>query len=243
MKIQIEINDVNVIVETPCYADTLIGRNDVMNVCDKVYNVIESICNPDKNTNITKEENQCQPEIPPKKDTMVIRPRIPNNIVDVKDLSIKKAVTENALVRCPKCGQAHCLAVSSGSMVYLMERDFNTNDFNIIAEFDSLNEQPFIDVCCKPETDRLAYFNDLQNAYVLNHNDFAVDNDSEIFCPVCCESSSFLEWKQAFDNPLQYFETEHICDVCGGEKLEKIIRDKKVYLCDSCGYQTEFEEE
>lgn len=246
MKIQIEINDINVTVETPCYTDTIIERNNVMNVCDKMCNVIESVCKPDENTNTTENENQYQPVMPSKKDTMVIRPRIPNNVVDIKDLTIKEAVTEQALVRCPKCGQSHVLVVNSGNCVCIMMRKFysstSSDEFRIIAEFDSLNNTDLINMCCKSETDRKAYFEDIQNIKMIDDKDFAVNNDTEIFCPVCCESDTFINWKNAFENPLDYFETEHLCDACGGEKLEKFIKKRKVYQCDKCGLQTEFKE-
>lgn len=172
-----------------------------------------------------------------------IRKRLPNNVVDIKDLTVKQAIRESALVRCPKCGQAHCLAVSSGSRVYMMERQFSSNEFGIIAEFDSLGSKDFVNMCCKEDTDKQLYFKDLQSLTFKDDKDFAVNNDTEIFCPVCHESNTFETWKDAFENPLNYFETEHLCDACGGEKLEKLIKKKKVYTCDSCGLITEFKEE
>lgn len=172
-----------------------------------------------------------------------IRKRIPNNVVDIKDLTVKQAIKESALVRCPKCGQAHCLAVSSGSKVYMMERQYSSNEFGIVAEFDSLGSQDFVNMCCKEDTDKQLYFNDLQTLKPLTDKDFAVNNDTEIFCPVCHESNHFEVWKDAFENPLNYFETEHLCDACGGEKLEKLIKKKKVYACDSCGLVSDFKEE
>lgn len=171
-----------------------------------------------------------------------IRKRLPNNVVDIKDLTVQQAIRESALVRCPKCGQAHCLAVSSGSRVYMMERQFSSNEFGIIAEFDSLGSQDFVNMCCKEDTDKQLYFKDLQALKPLDDKDFAVNNDTEIFCPVCHESNTFEIWKDAFENPLNYFETEHLCDACGGEKLEKWIKKKKVYACDSCGLISDFKE-
>lgn len=171
------------------------------------------------------------------------RDRLPNNVVDVKELDIKQAVTEEALVRCPHCGQAHCLAVNSGSKVYLMEREFSSNEFNIIADFDSLTSDSFANVCCKPETDRLAYFNDLQNAPIVSHEDFAADNETEVFCPVCCKSDTFMNWKNAFEHPLDYFETEHLCDVCGGESLPQMVKGKPYKKCDICGHTSDYKGE
>ena len=171
------------------------------------------------------------------------RDRLPNNVIDVKDLTIKQAIKEKALVRCPSCGQAHCLAVGSGSKVYMMERQYSSNEFGIIAEFDSLSDQDFVNMCCKEDTDKQLYFKDLQALKPLADKDFVVNNDTEIFCPVCHKSNNFEEWKNAFENPLDYFETEHLCDACGGEKLEKLIKKKKVYACDSCGLISDFKEE
>ena len=180
--------------------------------------------------------------VAPVKNEFKIRERIPNNVVDVKTLDIKQAVTEKALVRCPQCGQAHCLAVNSGSKVYVMEKDFDANDFNIIAEFDSLTSDGFVNMCCKTDTDRLAYFNDLQSVPVINRDDFTVNNDTEVFCPVCCKSDTFLNWKNAYESPLEYFETEHLCDVCGGETVTKMIKKQKVNKCEICKHETKYEE-
>lgn len=175
-------------------------------------------------------------------DEFRIRERIPNNIVDVKDLDVKQAITQKALVRCPNCGQAHCLAVNSGNKIYAMERDFNKNDFNIIAEFDSLTNDGFINMCCKEKTNKLDYFHDLQSVQIISYDDFAVNNDTEVFCPVCCNSSSFLDWKKAYDEPLSFFETEHLCDVCGGETVTKVIKKQKLNKCEKCGHVTDYKE-
>jgi predicted RNA-binding Zn-ribbon protein involved in translation (DUF1610 family) len=51
-----------------------------------------------------------------------------------------------------------------------------------------------------------------------------------------------MNWKKAFDEPLTFFETEHLCDACGGEKLEKLVKKTKMYQCDKCGLQTPFKE-
>lgn len=185
-------------------------------------------------TTSLKRQVQSAPERP------LVRDRLPNtSVIDPATLDVKKAVTEKALVRCPHCGQAHCLAINSGAKIYFMERDFNKNDFGIIAKFDSLTSKGFLGMCCKPETDKLLYFNDLQDAALITQEDFAAIDSTQVFCPVCCQSDSFFAWKNAYINPLTYFETEHLCDVCGGEKIEKIINKKNVHICESCGYQTE----
>lgn len=191
---------------------------------------------------IKEAPNKAITEQQTKRDEFKIRERIPNNVVDVSTLDVKQAITEKALVRCPKCGQAHALIVHSGNNTYFMERNFKEDDFRIIFHFDSSNENELAGVCYKEDMDKLAYFNDLQDIKELSNDDFVLDNDTEIFCPVCHTSNAFVSWKIAYEHPLDYFETEHLCDVCGGEKLEKWIKKKHVYLCDSCGYQTEFDE-
>lgn len=191
-----------------------------------------------------------RPVTPQKLETNVIperplvRDRLPNtSVIDPATLDVKKAVTEKALVRCPNCGQAHCLAISSGSKIYFMERDFHKNDFGIIAKFDSLTNQEFLGMCCKVDTDKLLYFNDLQNIKSITQEDFAATDETEIFCPVCHQSESFYEWKNAYINPLDYFETEHLCDICGGETVVKpdAKTKQKSICCEACGHTKSLE--
>ena len=246
MKIQIENNDgVKVMAESP--HDN--GLTHIAKISEMMRDVMKALIVSDiaEDTEISKRtekliEHVQEVPVVKQEDRMIIRPRIPNNVVDINELTIEKAVTENALVRCPNCGQAHCLAVPSGNHIYLMRRDFKDNEFGIIAEFDSLNSEDFVNVCCKPETDRNAYYQDLQQMSFMYNTDFAVNNDTELFCPVCCKSHAFSSWKDAFENPLAYFETEALCDACGGEKLEKLIKKRKIYQCDKCGLQSDFKE-
>lgn len=185
-----------------------------------------------------KLEQNITPERP------LVRDRLPNtSIIDPAKLDVKKAVTEKALVRCPHCGQAHCLAISAGAKIYFMERDFNKDDFGIIAKFDSLTSQGFLGMCCKVDTNKLLYFNDLQDAALITQEDFAATDETEIFCPVCHQSESFYEWKSAYINPLNYFETEHLCDICGGETVVKpdAKTKQKSICCETCGYTKSLE--
>ena len=247
MKIRIEHNGIGV---TATGISDNIAREKLMQITGRIYDMIEM-------THERTTAEECKPSIENVSEVVekvtkvamqetvspLIRPRIPNNVVDINELTIEKAVTENALVRCPSCGQAHCLAVpSSDNHIYLMRRDFKNNEFGIISEVDSLNSKDFINMCCKPETNRKAYYEDLQSVNFFHDTDFAVDNNTEIFCPVCCQSSIFSTWKDAFENPLAYFETEHLCDVCGGEKLDKWINKKHIYECDNCHHITEYKE-
>lgn len=188
-------------------------------------------------------KEQPKKDIQPARDEFKIRERIPNNIVDIKDLDIKQAVTQQALVRCPHCGQAHVLAVNSGNKVYVMRKFYytnNTDEFKIIAEFDSSNTKGLFNMSCKPDTDKKAYFEDIQKINTIDDKDFAVTNDTEVFCPVCCQSDKFLNWKKAYESPLEFFETQQLCDVCGGEAITKIVKEQKVNKCEVCGHETSY---
>jgi hypothetical protein len=255
---EIRIENSNKLGITATGLSDYLSREEVTSITGAMFDMIKMVhsyenmeckktATPEQIESIKEEMSKAALQAVPIKETQqtertLIRPRIPNNVVNIEELDIKQAVTEEALVRCPNCGQAHCLAVPSGSHIYLMRRDFKDNEFGIIAEFDSLQSQDFINMCCKPETDRQAYFDDLQNITFIHNSDFAVDNNTEIFCPVCCVSSTFNLWKDAFEHPLDYFETEALCDACGGEKLEKFIKKRKMYQCDKCGLQSDFKE-
>lgn len=234
MKIKVKCHGMSIEVKG---LDEHLSKKEIANVVYHMYDAIKSVYFPSEDTEDTNKNESIQIQTPKEPD-LLIRPRIPNSIVDTKDLDIKQAVTENALVRCPECGQSHILAVNSGNHIYVMRKFYavaSSDEFRIIAEFDSLSSQDFINMCCKPETNRKAYFEDIQKIKMIDDKDFAVDNNTEIFCPVCCRSHNFGRWKDAYENPLKYFETEHLCDACGGERFEKVIKNGKLYECDTCG--------
>lgn len=239
MEIQIEHNGIKI---SGTGIPERTTKENLMNIAGSIYEMIQMVStnSANKSVEIPYKAPEVIKRTVEKKESSspLIRPRIPNNVVDISELDIKQAVTEEALVRCPGCGQSHVLAVNSGNRIYVMRKFYAisaSDEFRIVAEFDSLTSQDFIGMCCKPETNRKAYFEDIQKLKMLDDKDFAVDNNTEIFCPVCCKSYPFNEWKDAYENPLKYFETEHLCDACGGEKFEKVIKGGKKYECDSCG--------
>lgn len=163
-----------------------------------------------------------------------IRERLPNS-VDIKDLDIKQAVKESALVRCPNCGQSHVLVVRAGNSMYIMRKDYAKKEFVLILELE--DGAGLSDMVLKDGVSKKDYFDDIQGIHPMDDKDFAVDDDTEIFCPVCKKSSSFHSWKDAYENPLHYFETEHLCDACGGETVDKILSNKKIIKCEKCGLE------
>lgn len=244
MKIQIENKGAFVNIKV----DKSLNKRQASKLFESVYDLFAKITSEEDCCNAEPEIaerplEEILPKLKHEAENFNIRQRLPNNVVDVKELDIKKAVTENALVRCPSCGQSHCLAVPSNGRIYLMRRDYQKEEFGIITSFASFESEEFVNACCKPETDRKAYFEDLQGFQFTDTTDFTVDNDTEIFCPVCCKSDRFGEWKDAFSSPLEFFETEHLCDACGGEKLERIVKGQKTYQCDNCGLEMDYKEE
>lgn len=180
----------------------------------------------------------------PSDDLFNVRQRIPNNTVDISSLTIRQAITENALVRCPHCGQAHALIVSDNNMLYLMRKDYNKDEFVVVLEKDiglDLNKTLFY-LSCKENSDvqeRISYYTALQEMSPLDSSSFNVNQDTEIFCPVCHCSNSFLNWKKAWDSPLSFFECENICEICGGECVKSIKHcengtTKEIIKCEDC---------
>lgn len=166
-----------------------------------------------------------------------IRQRLPNNVVDVNELTIKAATTDNALIRCPKCGQAHAVIVSDNVNFYLMRKHYLSNEFGIIMDSPGIDEGSLLHLSCDGDTpeDKLSYFYKLQGMPITEDRDFAVINETELFCPVCHQSSQFIDWKEAWHEPLKFFENENICEACGGECVSQIDTSKEgILVCDSC---------
>ena len=247
MKIRIKNNGVKATVEMSNY----VSDSATTKIAELVSQLVTNI-HKIRRENAVSTAKECaieQSKFEEEKTTSVvpaerpaIRSRIPNNIVNIEDLSLTQAVTENALVRCPHCGQAHAIIVNDNTGIYLMRKDYQKNEFVVIAEY-GIDDNTFTDACCKDDTDKQIYFKDLQKQPELSDiTQFNVTNDTELFCPVCRNSNDFKQWKDAYENPLNFFETDQLCDACGGEKLPKVIKNKTVYCCDKCGLITDYEE-
>jgi hypothetical protein len=163
-------------------------------------------------------------------DTPLIRGRIPNNVVDPETLTYKKAIVENALVRCPNCGQAHILIAKVPDGLYVMRKNFVTKNFDIITK---IEDKDIENLSLKEGVDHSTYFFDVLNLKIdpeFADKDIAVDNDTLISCPICQSTSNFKEWKKAYDQPLDYFETEQLCDSCGGELTMLVSKPEREKL-------------
>lgn len=244
MTIIMKDNNSNIKVLVECNADTDTTLNIASQAFKAAFNAfmnsnasIEKAQEPSNVTEIfktlPKTQNNEQEERP------IIRQRIPNNVIDPETLTYKKAMTENALVRCPHCGQSHALVVESPDGMYLMRRNFASNSFDIIDKVPDINN-----VTRKEGISYTEYFEAMQELKVNSDyadKDIVVNNTSEFICPVCSEQSMFVEWKRAYDQPLDYFETESLCPCCGGEMLTKLTKSngakKTVLECKTCGYE------
>lgn len=218
-------------------ADAHLSGAQMAELCRRLNNVIDAVFGNDAPVSETKPVEEPAHPIIYTAERPAFRDRLPNNLVDVKDLTITQAVTENALVRCPECGQAHAIIVKSGSAMFLMRKDYDKNEFVVISEFGADQQEALLGVCCNESTSRAAYFTDLQTFNEMPGRDFTVNNETELFCPVCQKSNAFIAWKEAYDNPLSRFETEHLCDACGGEVVEKVVKGHTYTKCESCGLE------
>ena len=232
MKIEIEASDISFKYETPqnLTAEQLIEvARRIIDSSDNAEPVVSKVI-PMKPIQQVQEV-KAPVERPP------FRDRLPNNIVDVNELDVKQATQGAALVRCPHCGQSHCIVLRDGANMYMMQK--RDGEFKIIIG--PVHPTDFLNRYVMPEeSNPLDYYNDLLGINIQEDKDFAVDNDTDIFCPVCHQSAKFIEWKRAYDEPLSYFEYEHPCEVCGGETtVLKAAEDEEViYGCEVCGHES-----
>lgn len=176
------------------------------------------------------------------KDRPVIRDRLPNT-VDLSELEIKKAVTEEPMIRCPNCGQSSTvIVIVSDTVAYLMRKETvdNKETFKIVTELEP-TEENIENASLKYSVAPMVYYKDIQSIKrkkKYDGLDIAVDNNTDIYCPMCREKHKFSNWLEAYRSPLELgFETELLCDVCGGEAVQTIdSKRNKILRCESCGF-------
>jgi DNA-directed RNA polymerase subunit RPC12/RpoP len=189
-----------------------------------------------KNVSKIKEE----PVRKTKEDRPIVRDRIPNQ-VDMSEIEIKKAVTEEPMIRCPNCGQSSKAIVHISPTENYLLRKVTCNNKKTFETVLELTDENSINNILMPEgANILDYHSDImkikQNKK-LKDTDLNVSNSTIIQCPCCNEKVPFAEWVDAFKNPLEHgFETELLCPVCGGEAVKAIDENKNEILqCEHCG--------
>ncbi len=58
-----------------------------------------------------------------------------------------------------------------------------------------------------------------------------------VVCPVCDQPNISVSWKEAWDNPMKYFEADNLCH-CGGELWMDQVEGTPQYafICEKCGW-------
>jgi len=208
---------------------------------DSVIKIIDKL--KDSNTVSEQEPNNIiemptkQPEI---KDKSMVRNRLPNEI-DLSKYNIKNAKRSEPMIRCPNCGQASkVIVLNVDNQNYLMRvtHENHESHFELVI---SLSDEKINDICKPEDADIMDYHKDIMNIKAsskFKNLDLNVNGYTELLCPVCKEKHIFTEWTNAFQYPLQFnFETENLCEVCGGEMIEIVQKGKKIMKCESCGFE------
>lgn len=178
-----------------------------------------------------------------------IRDRLPNNAINPADLKIDTATHETAMVRCPFCGQAHTAIICKSEQEnFVMVYDSKKKEF-VFATSGSITAEEVKQITLKftSNESKLNFYEDMQGLLESHIGqkspDVIVEDLTVIHCPVCDSDNPFKDWKDAYYNPLNYFETEHPCIVCGGEMLnyvdKKTQKDKNhiIMKCDKCSHK------
>ena len=229
--------DINITLKKPidiqCVASAL---------CDMVELLVdEDIRSQEKNTEILREKikNFEPTEITPvsqskpvqkRDDEFKVRDRLPNQI-DLKDYKITSAKKKEVLLRCPNCGQGHCVITRVNNTNYFLEK---LNDkFEIIGEADG-PFPVFAETYGKKEDETSKdYYDKMQQCEVIESNDFACSDEMDMFCPVCKASKPMKDWVNAYDNPMSIFGYYDICDACGGEMVALLEGEDLCMLCEN----------
>lgn len=218
--------------------------NEELDSVVKIINLFKGFKEPVQNfvsTAVKDALPQSEPvKEPAKEERPVIRNRIPNQ-VDLSELEIKKAVTEEPMIRCPHCGQSSKAIVRIGqteNYLLRMVTKGNKKTFETVLE---LTDEESVNNVLMPEGASVTdYHNDImkiKQSKKLKGTDLNVDNNTVIQCPCCREKETFSKWSEAFKYPLEFgFETETLCPICGGEAVKAIDENKNEILqCEHCG--------
>lgn len=135
----------------------------------------------------------------------VIRDRLPNrhsNEVDLASLNVQTGTsTAHSHFRCPDCGQSAVLYANGQPVV----RDIVNGQDCFSVDFD------------KNSSLQLSYEHACQNSGEQVR--FMVGEGLESECPSCGGVHPTQTFVDAYYNPLNYFETEDLCPLCGKELL------------------------
>ena len=223
--------------------DIIHHENEMDNIINiiKVLQSFEFTDTMQKTVTAIQEKKEQPKNIQTSVDRPVIRDRLPNT-VDLSELEMKKAVTEEPMVRCPECGQSSTVLVEiDDTHNYLMRKVVNEKKETFETVMELTSEKDINNILMPASASPLDYHNDIMKIKIpkkLKDVDINVSNETKICCPVCGNSAhTFKEWVEAFKHPLDFgFETENLCDVCGQEAVNTFDENKnEVIVCESCG--------
>ena len=191
------------------------------------------------NNNITKLETK-ESKRPVNDDRPVIRGRVPNKI-DLSEFNITNAEVKEYGIRCPECGQSSKAIVMLGLDGDYYLRKENKNGKETYEAILKLENDEIDQMCKKEDVDPLVYHKDImeiKQAKELRGKDINIDKHTNIKCPCCGNIDLYSLWIKAYEEPLEVgFESDNLCDICGGEAVDYIDKDKKhSYKCEVCGY-------
>lgn len=102
------------------------------------------------------------------------------------------------MFRCPDCGQAHKIVVEfQDGEQGLLELSKDAKDMKLIIHGQEITED-----------------HEFRDAYEQKID--SINQEQEIICPECKFGDTLANFIEAHEDPLKYFEVEHLCH-CGGE--------------------------
>lgn len=131
--------------------------------------------------------------------------------------------------RCPSCGQGFITkAVSSnGTQQMFIFRNANVNTGEQKANIGKVNIEG-INVENRENKEELITLYKGLSELTFEPVSLLYQEGTNCHCPICNEEHTLMDWIDAFTSPLNYFDREMICDICGD--------DAKLVMTDSTQY-------
>lgn len=113
--------------------------------------------------------------------------------------------------RCPHCGQAFITKVEGNGKMSWIFRNVNSDKANL----GEINIHG-IDI---ENTEKKELIDLYQNLSELTSNQVVLvyKDGEDCYCPLCNNLEPLKDWISAYDSPLDYFDNEIMCDICGDE--------------------------
>lgn len=161
--------------------------------------------------------NNISKEITPEKD----------HVIDLSTLKTEKTtIVQHKYFRCPDCGQSVLIVVDG--ITVMRDLDAKGN----LCILDSEDIKPLSEEEVFNYEDAKKHVQDVGVALAANGQTVAS-------CPMCKRGESLIErWVEAYEKPLNFFEYESPCPICGSETTFVVERNNTVVKCEKteCGY-------